>query len=198
MSTLTDLYDRYGNSLRQFIKFGLIGGSGIVVNLVVVALCNNLAIHLFDSHEYDAFLRFPGTNLAIRNYIVYAIIAFLVANTYNFVLNRHWTFRHGVKAPFMKEFWPFLLVGSVAAAIGLVLLQLLMNPGSPLYLGSSFFVDGEPFWRRRVYWAQLIQVVVVMPINFIVNKLWTFRHVRDKHAASFDDIETAPDGVTQD
>lgn len=192
MSALSDFYARYGTTLRQFVKFGLIGGSGVLVNLLVVGLCNNAAIHLFNSHEYDAFLALPGTNLAIRNYIVYAVIAFLVANIYNFLLNRHWTFKHSDKAPFLKEFLPFLLVGSVAALLGIVLLQLLMNPGSPLYLGADFFVDGEPFWRRRVYWAQLIQIVVVMPINFVVNKLWTFTHVRNRHAASLDDASESP------
>lgn len=180
------LVARYGNSLREFIKFGLIGGSGVLVNMVVFALANNIAIHVFDSHEYDAFLALPGTDRAIRNYIVYSVVAFLVANLYNFVLNRHWTFKQGEKAPFLKEYGPFLLVGGVAQVLGIVILQLLMNPGSPVYLAHEFFVNGEPFWRRRVYWAQLLQIVVVMPINFVVNKLWTFRAVRRRHAESLD------------
>ena len=73
---------------------------------------------------------------------------------------------------------PFLLVGSLAQLAGIVILQLLMNTGSPLYLDHEFFVDGEPFWRRRVYWAQFIQILLVMPVNFVVNKVWTFRAVR--------------------
>lgn len=178
------LLARYGNSLREFLKFGLIGGSGVAVNMVVFALANQVAIHGFGSHEYDAFIAIPGTDRAIRNYIVYSVVAFLAANLYNFVLNRHWTFKHGTKAPFLKEYLPFLLVGGIAQVLGIVILQLLMNPSSPLYLAHDFFVNGEPFWRRRVYWAQFIQIVVVMPINFVVNKLWTFRAVRHKHAAS--------------
>ena len=146
MDSLRKLLYRYRTSLREFLSFAVIGGSGVLVNLVVFAGANNIAIHVFDSHEYDAFLSIPGTDFAIRNYIVYNVVAFLVANFYNFVLNRHLTFLHGVRAPFLKEYGPFLLVGSLAQLAGIVILQLLMNTGSPLYLDHEFFVDGEPFW----------------------------------------------------
>ena len=77
-----------------------------------------------------------------------------------------------------------MLVGSVAQVLGLLILLALRNPQSPFYLASDFFVDDSPFWRRRLYWAQMIQIVLVMPINFVVNKLWTFRAVRNRHAAA--------------
>ena len=38
--------------------------------------------------------------------------------------------------------------------------------------------------QSREYWAQLFTIVITTPINFIANKLWTFRHVRNRHAAS--------------
>jgi len=96
-------------------------------------------------------------------------------------LNRHWTFRSVNRAPFMKEYLPFLLVGAVAQLVGFGILVALRNPASPVYLSSDFFVDDTPFWRRRLYWAQMIQIVLVMPVNFIVNKLWTFQAVRRRH-----------------
>lgn len=176
------LVRRYAPVGRQFVKFGLVGGSGVLVNQAVFILANQVAIHVFRSHEYDAFWRIPGTDWAIRNYLVYAVVSFLVANLWNFVLNRHWTFRHGDKAPFLKEYGPFLLVGSVAVLVGLVIMQLLMNRTSPLYLNLPFLTDGSPFWFRRAYWANVIQIVLVMPVNFVVNKLWTFRAVRNRHA----------------
>lgn len=193
--TAADLYHRYRVSLGQFLTFGLIGGSGVLVNMLVFALANNVAYHVFGSHEYDRFWSIPGTSFAIRNYLVHSVIAFVVANLYNFLLNRHWTFRaEGGRAPFLQEYGPFLLVGSIAQLLGLVILLLLMNPSSPLFLSSDFFVPAidpltqqpedtvGPFWRKRAYWAQFIQIVCVMPINFVVNKLWTFRAVRRRHA----------------
>lgn len=182
----SNLLARYGNSLRQFVQFGLIGGAGVLVNMATVAVAHNIGFHAFGVEDGDAFIPLPGTDRALRFYIVYAGLAFLVANTFNFVWNRHWTFKdsHGGKAPFMKEFLPFLTVGAVAQLVGFVILFLLRNPQSPLYLSHPFFTDTGAAYTKRLYWAQLIQVILVMPINFVVNKLWTFRAVRRRHAES--------------
>lgn len=176
---------RLGRNLRQFLQFGFIGGVGVLVNLLTVMLCTNVGFHVFHSTDTSVLFPIPGTRFNVRNYHLYAVLAFLVANLFNFVWNRHWTFKAGTKAPFMREFLPFLTVGSIAQAVGLVILTLLQNPHSPFFLAHPFFTDtgsAAPFWTKRVYWAQMIQVVLVMPINFIVNKLWTFRIVRNRHA----------------
>jgi len=184
VNPLTSLVDRYGHSMRQFVKFGLIGGAGVVVNMLTVAVSHNIGFHVFGAADSDPFWSIPGTPYSVRNYHVYAIIAFVVANLFNFVWNRYWTFRDEARAPFWKEFGPFLLVGSVAQFVGLVLLTLLQNPSSPLFLGHPFFTSDGPAYTKRLYWAQFIQIVAVMPINFVVNKLWTFRAVRRRHAES--------------
>ena len=182
MSTLRRLYDRHGNSLREFIKFGLIGGSGVVVNLLAIGLAHNVFFHGFQLADDFAVWNIPGTRWSVRMYHLYAIFAFFVANTYNFVLNRYWTFK-GERAPFFKEFLPFMTVGLVAQGVGLIILTLLRNPTSPLYLPDPLFTESGPIWTKRLYWAQLIQVILVMPINFVANKLWTFRAVRRRHEA---------------
>ncbi|MFT3877715.1 MAG: GtrA family protein [Propioniciclava sp.] len=187
MSALGNLWGRWGNSVRELVKFGLVGGAGVGVNIVTVALAHNIGFHMFGVQDLDAFIPVPGTDLALRFYIVYAGIAFLVANLFNFLWNRYWTFRHqGARAPFWKEFMPFLTVGAVAQLVGFGILFALRNEHSPFYLSDPFFTDAGAFWTRRLYWAQLIQIVLVMPINFVVNKLWTFRAVRRRHAASID------------
>lgn len=180
--SVSSLWQRYSNTLVQFIKFGIIGGAGVGVNLLAIVVANNVGWHVFAVHDYQAVLGLPGTAYSMRLYHVYALIAFLVANLFNFVWNRYWTFKSADRAPFAKEFMPFLLVGSIAQAVGLVILTLLRNPTSPFYLGWDFFTDHGAFYTKRAYWAQLIQVVLVMPINFVVNKLWTFRAVRVKHS----------------
>jgi putative flippase GtrA len=179
--TITSAFARHRRSVRQFVQFGIIGGGGVVVNMLVVALCAQIGTHLGKVHDYDPAFPIPGTSFNIRYYLVYAFVAFVGANVFNFVLNRHWTFRSDNRAPFYKEFLPFLLVGAVAQLVGFGILVALRNPASPVYLSSDFFVDTVPFWRRRLYWAQMIQVVLVMPVNFVVNKLWTFRAVRRRH-----------------
>lgn len=185
MSPSTAFLGRYEATAQQFVKFGLIGGAGVVVNLLVVMLCDNIGRHVFGVTDTHPVVALFDTGRTVRLYLVYAAIAFGVANLFNFLWNRHWTFKghHGEPAPFMREFVPFLLVGSVAQLVGFVILYLLRTDSSPLYLSHEFFTYDGPFWTKRTYWAQLIQIVCVMPINFLVNKLWTFRAVRQRHAA---------------
>lgn len=175
----TDTAARIRNTLRQFVKFGIVGGLGVVVNMIATIIINKL--NGGPEHAQDVLFPIPGTPYNVRFTVLVWVLAFLVANTFNFVLNRYWTFRHGTRAPFWQEFWPFLLVGSVAAIVGLVLKIGFTHPNSPIYLGFDA-LDGSSGFRSREYWAQLLAILVTMPINFIVNKLWTFRHVRNRHA----------------
>ncbi|HEY1238817.1 MAG TPA: GtrA family protein [Solirubrobacterales bacterium] len=91
----------------QLLQFGLVGGSGYVVNLAVFAVLNGpLSIH----------------------YIAAAILAFCVAVTNNFWWNRHWTFdaRHG-HAGFQAA--RFFIVSALALVINLIALKLLVGGG---------------------------------------------------------------------
>ena len=66
---------RRGDNWIQLFKFGLVGGTGYVINIIVFTLLVN------------------GPNI---HHLVAAVLAFCVAVTNNFVLNRVWTFRgHG-------------------------------------------------------------------------------------------------------
>ena len=65
---------RKSENWTQLVKFGFIGGSGYVVNLIVFAIFNEgFGVH----------------------HIAAAILAFCVAVTNNFFWNRHWTFEAG-------------------------------------------------------------------------------------------------------
>ncbi len=124
-----------------------------------------------------ALFPLPPTPYYARYLHLVWIVAFLVANVWNFQLNRGWTFRASRHSTWWRQFWPFLLVGSGAAVVGLFVITALTHPESPVYLPEPFFHE-EAGLRSRFYWAQLITIIVTMPINFVVNKLWTFRAVR--------------------
>lgn len=89
----------------QLFKFGLVGGSGYAVNLIVFALL----VGPVGAHHIEA-----------------AIGAFCVAVTNNFVLNRHWTFgaRDG-HAGFQAA--RFLTISVVGLGFNLVLLELMVS-----------------------------------------------------------------------
>lgn len=91
----------------QLIKFGAVGASGYVVNLVVYELVRKGA----DVH-----------------YLAAAVIAFCVAVLNNFYWNRHWTFNAGDgHAGFQAA--RFFVVSLVALALNLVLLKVFVAAG---------------------------------------------------------------------
>lgn len=160
--------------LRQFLKFGIVGGSGVVVNMVVAVVMTKL--HGGSTHDNDPLWYLTGRHAVRYTHLVW-IGGFVVANFWNFQLNRSWTFKREQRRSYWREFWPFFAVGSVAALVGLFIKTWLTNPTSPVYLPSSVF-NGSQGLRDRAYWSQLITIVVTLPINFVVNKLWTFRAVQ--------------------
>lgn len=176
MSTArTETLRRHGRNALQFGRFALVGGTGVVVNLVVLVLVKRMG-----PLPEDAIVALHPTAFHVRWYHVYSTIAFLVANLWNFQLNRWWTFRSSKHSGWWREYWPFLAVGMLGQAIGLVLLTLLMHRGSPLSLPTGVLDDSSGF-RTRLYWAQLIVIAVVTPLSFVLNKLWTFAAVRTHH-----------------
>jgi len=91
------------------------------------------------------------------HYRTAAVLAFCVAVTNNFLWNRHWTFkaRNG-HAGFQAA--RFLVVSLVALAFNLAVLELLV---------SGLTVGKIP--------AQAVAVLAATPLNFVGNKLWSFR-----------------------
>jgi putative flippase GtrA len=167
--------ERYRRNAVQFVRFAIVGGTGVVINLLVVVLVNRLG-----PHPEDALVALTPTDFHVRWYHLYSTAAFLVANLWNFQLNRWWTFRSSKHSRWWREYWPFLAVGMLGQAIGLVLLTLLMHHGSPIALPTDP-LDDTTGLRTRLYWAQLIVIVVVTPLSFVLNKLWTFAAVRTHH-----------------
>jgi len=101
---------------------------------------------------YTLFVHSVGVD-----YRAASVIAWLVAVANNFVLNRHWTFdARGGRARFQAM--RFLVVSLVAEAFSLLLLTLL--------------VEGAGIGKVA---AQALAVAGSMPLNFLGNKLWSFR-----------------------
>lgn len=183
--------------MRQFVKFGMVGGSGVVVNMVVAVIMTKL--HGGTSHDNDPIWYVTGRHALRYTHVVW-IGAFIVANFWNFQLNRSWTFKREHRRGWWAEFWPFFAVGSIAALVGLVIKTYLRNPTSPVYLPDSIFNEDQGL-RARAYWAQLITIILTLPINFVVNKLWTFRAVKHPHGQAEVPLVApvvAPEALTSD
>ena len=91
----------------QLLKFGVVGGSGYLINLGVFA--------------------FLSGNLGVYHALA-AIGAFCVAVTSNFLWNRYWTFGPGEGLAHLQAA-RFLAVSVVCLVINLVVLELLVGSG---------------------------------------------------------------------
>lgn len=166
------LLTRHRRNFGLLGRFGLVGASGVVVNMLTLILLRKLGPH-FD----DAVVGLGSSDFNLRWYHVFSTAAFFVANLTNFQLNRTWTFHSSRHARWWKEYWPFLAVGLGGQLIGLVLLTLLMHPHSPASLPRDVFDDSTGL-RTRLYWSQLLVIALVTPLSFVFNKIWTFAAVR--------------------
>jgi putative flippase GtrA len=125
----------------QLVRFSLVGASGYVINLAVYSIL----VELGDMH-----------------YVPAAILAFCVAVTNNFVLNRHWTFDASAgRATFQAP--RFLAVSVLALLFNLIVLELLVG-----VVGVHKIV------------GQAAAVLAATPLNFIGNKLWSFSRLAHK------------------
>lgn len=89
------------------------------------------------------------------HYIPAAICSFLVAVTNNYTWNRLWTFRDQ-RGGVAYQGARFLVVSTLALGANLIVLELLVRAGLSEVV------------------AQAIAIVLVTPVNFIGNKLWSF------------------------
>ena len=139
----------------RYIKFGIVGASGTVVNLLVLSLGHE---YLFSAIEPVGSKPYASLALAIT-----------VATINNFTWNRLWTWSDRVKADALtlhtdsagpgqlgREF------GKYAAASGF---------GSGLQYVLTLLLSGSMDYRL----ANVIAIVVASVSNFLANDKWTFK-----------------------
>jgi putative flippase GtrA len=105
-----------------------------------------------------------GVNLAVYatllhsglHYVFAATCSFMVAVVSNYALNRFWTF-HDRRAGFAAQGFRFFLVSLASLGANLLVLHLLITLGLGELVG------------------QAVAIVLVTPLNFVGNKLWSFR-----------------------
>jgi putative flippase GtrA len=175
------VFVRHRHNWGLLTRFSVVGASGVLVNLFVFSLALRTGI---DPH--GIVLPIVGTEFNVRWYHGFSTIAFLIANLWNFQLNRAWTFRSAGRTPWLREYGPFLTVGVAAQGLGLLVLTLLLHPHSSISLPTSPF-DGSSLVRSRELWAQAVTIATVTPVSFVGNKLWTFRAVRGAIRAAAQD-----------
>ena len=134
----------------RYIKFGIVGASGTVVNLAVLYLGREYLFRTLEAHDSK-----PYWSLAL---------AIAIATLNNFTWNRLWTWAdrngdaattHG-SAPLVAQFGKYAL----ASWFGIAL-----QYGLTLWLSSGM----------HYMLANIIAIVIASVSNFLANDKWTFK-----------------------
>ena len=134
------------NTLRQFVRFGMVGVTNTLVSYAIyVAVLQGF--------------RIAGVQCAY-DYIVASVTAFVLSVLWSYMLNSVFVFKKQrsfltVLSEIAKSYISYGLSGLVIA--NLILYALVDGLGISAYL--SFF----------------LVLVVTVPMNFILNKFWTFK-----------------------
>ena len=125
-------------TLKHMIKFAIVGSIGAVINLSIL---------------------YCLTELFNFYYIFSEIVAFTVAVTNNYILNKLWTFKRKLEEEFILKYFEYVFINLISLALNLCLLFTLVESFEVWYLYAEVVATGCGFL-----------------INFSGNKFWTFRY----------------------
>ncbi|MCA9517244.1 MAG: GtrA family protein [Myxococcales bacterium] len=146
------LWERIPPERQRFVRFAIVGASGVVVNLAFMALGRGLFAELGESQ---------------RNFAASAL-GLVVSIFSNFLLNSVWTFgdrqRGGRRREIAARVVAYYLGSAVAAGIQYGTFAL-------VYLGASLGPDDV----IGIYGAQLLGIALGTVVNYVINNKVVFR-----------------------
>lgn len=140
-----DSNDRLTETAVQFIKFGIVG----VSNTVISYLINIMVLFLLQPYQL------------IWDYVAGNIIAFILSVLWSFYWNNRMVFAVGEGEH--GSIWRTLVKTYIAYGFTSILLNNILSWMWVSVIGISKFI------------APLINLIISVPLNFIMNKLWTFK-----------------------
>ncbi len=145
---------------RRFVKFALVGGSGVFVNIAVAFLASQVAFASWvnrDAAELSATLA-----------------GILVSIFTNFLINDSWTWSDREKTSGKRRWLMrcgfYYATNGVAGALqyGVSFLIITMVAAEGIYFG---FAASD----MRAAFAALVGIAVATPLNYVINNKVTFR-----------------------
>jgi dolichol-phosphate mannosyltransferase len=129
-------YLRYRKTTFEYIKFATVGLLGTIINL---------GLTFFLTEEFKIY------------YIISASMAFVIVVTFNFTLNKVWTFKEGLRSRVLSKYVKFVLISLLALSLNLSMLFLLTD-----------------YFKFHYLISQLMAIQIASFINFGGNKIWIF------------------------
>lgn len=141
-----DMTEQVRSTFTEFIKFGLVGVSNTIVSYLLYAVTLQVLIKLDIFPDFD--------------YIIANIVSFLLSVLWSFYWNNKYVFK--LKDGEERSIWKALLKTYVSYGVtGIVLNNILL----------FLWVDILGIHKMA---APIINLVINIPINFFMNKLWAF------------------------
>ncbi len=140
-----ELKDSTLESLVQFVKFGLVGATNTAISYGI----NVLVLKLLQPYNLG------------WDYIAGNVIAFILSVLWSFYWNNRYVFtqKEGQK----RNTWKALLKTYISYGFTGILLTNILS-----YVWIDIFGISK-------YIAPLINLIISIPLNFIINKLWAFK-----------------------
>ncbi|WP_029906419.1 GtrA family protein [Prevotella sp. 10(H)] len=147
-------------SVRQLVKYGLVGIVGLIIDMgVYYLLINKFAVHYPFSATISSLLK-GNMSVGMLDILISNVISQTLAVVNNFILNSYFTFRVTDKK--LKRFASF---ASIAIG-GMVISSMLLT----LFIGVMKIDD---------MLAKVFAIFIVAAIQFAVNKFFTFKEKKN-------------------
>ena len=148
--------------LVRFVKFALVGLSGMVVDFTVLNLMKRLLEGASFGTDWAVAVEPHQIQLAAAN-----TVSFSVAVLNNFVWNRLWTFPESREQPIAGQLAQFAIVNLFGWAINTVLLLVMDR-----FVFQHFVSE-----RLSYNLAKAFAIGVVLFWNFGINRIWTYKDI---------------------
>lgn len=142
-----ELTDDTFGSIMQFIKFGIVGVSNTAISYVIYVVGLVLLQEIHFLPEYD--------------YLIAQIAAFVISVLWSFYWNSKMVFT--LEEGKERSVWKALIKTFIAYSF------------TGLFLNSILLLLWVRVFSISEFIAPLINLVVSVPLNFIINKFWAFR-----------------------
>lgn len=146
---------RHQKTAKQFIKFGVTGTIGAVVDFGTFAILTRLL-------DWNTTYTVLGTEIIAANNV-----SVLFAVCSNFIINRTWTFQD-TEGNAARQGAGYLLL----SVFTWVLNQILVS----MFIKLPLLID--LFGENRDLMAKVCAIVIILFINFFGSKLFIFRHAK--------------------
>lgn len=135
------------NTLIQFVKFGIVGLSNTLISYVIYAVSLLL---------FQRFAIF-GTNA----YLVSQVLSFVISVAWSFYWNNKYVFTQNEGET--RSIWRALLKTYISYSF------------TGLFLNTLLLILWVQMLHISEFIAPIINLLVSVPLNFIINKFWAFR-----------------------